>query len=79
MRQDYRRITLGFAVLPPSKEFDMRLPGVQHIQTHGRQIIVLANRNTEAIVERARSLEAISVDVSPVSLRELFLETVKGE
>ncbi len=75
MRQDYRRITLGFASQPPKQDFDIR--GIQQVQTSGRQMIVLANHNTDAIVERARSLEAVSVDVAPVSLREVFLETVK--
>jgi ABC-2 type transport system ATP-binding protein len=75
MRQDYRRITLGFASQPPGHDFDIR--GVQQIQTNGRQMVVFANQNIDAIVERARSLEAVSVDVEAVTLREVFLETVK--
>jgi ABC-2 type transport system ATP-binding protein len=75
MRQDYRRITLGFASQPPGNDLD--IPGIQQIVTSGRQMIVLANHNIDAIVERARSLEAVSVDVAPVTLREVFLETVK--
>jgi ABC-2 type transport system ATP-binding protein len=76
MRQDYRRITLGFATQPPAGHgFDIH--GIQQIQASGRQMVVLANHNIEAIVERARTLEAVSVDVEPVSLREVFLETVK--
>ena len=75
LRQDYRRITLGFASPPPGNDFDIR--GIQQIVTSGRQMIVMANNNIEAIVERARSLEAVSVDIAPVTLREVFLETVK--
>ena len=38
---------------------------------------VLASRNAEALVERAHCLNAVSVEVAPVGLREIFLETVK--
>ena len=75
MRQEYRRITLGFATDP--SEYDFEIPGVGQVRTSGRQLIVRANWNADAIVERARSLSAVSVDVAPVSLREVFLETVK--
>jgi ABC-2 type transport system ATP-binding protein len=75
IRQDHRRITLGFAHQPPEHVFEM--PGVQHIKTSGRQVVLLASHGTEAIVEWARSRDAVAVDVAPVSLRELFLETVR--
>jgi ABC-2 type transport system ATP-binding protein len=75
LRQDHRRITLGFSHQPPEHVFEM--PGVEHIQTSGRQVVVLASQGADAIVERARDLDAVAVDVAPVSLRELFLETVK--
>jgi ABC-2 type transport system ATP-binding protein len=75
MRQDYRRITLGFATEPPGHDFDIR--GVRQIQTRGRQIVIRADHNADAVIERARVLEAVSVDVAPVTLREVFLETVK--
>jgi len=75
MRQDYRRITLGFATEPPEHDFDIR--GIRQIQTSGRQLIIRANHNADAIVERAGNLGAVSVDVAPVTLREVFLETVQ--
>ena len=75
MRQDYRRITPGFARRLAEHDFDPS--GVRQIKTSGRQVIVCTNNNTDAVVERARSLEAVSVDVAPVSLLEVFLETVK--
>jgi ABC-2 type transport system ATP-binding protein len=75
MRIGYRRITLGFDKQPPEHVFDIR--GVRQIRTDGRQMTVWANHNADAVVERARSLEAVSVDVTPVTLREVFLETVK--
>lgn len=77
MRQDYRRITLGFSKQQPPEKF--RIQGIQQVQTNGRQVILLANRNADAIVELARGMEAVSVDVAPIGLREVFLETVKEE
>ena len=75
MRQDHRRITLGFSRQPPEHVFEM--PGVRRIETSGRQIVLLASRGADAVVERARDLDAVAVDVAPLSLRELFLETVR--
>ena len=75
LRQDYRRITLGFTTRPPEHVFE--LPGVQRIETSGRQVVVVAHQNTDEIVQRAQGLDGASVNVEPVTLRELFLQTVK--
>jgi ABC-2 type transport system ATP-binding protein len=75
MRQDYRRITLGFTQEQPREKF--RIQGIQQIQTSGRQVVLLANQNADAILELARSMEPVSIDISAVGLREVFLETVK--
>src|SRR2546427_3706265 len=74
MRQEYRRITLGFATPPPAVDF--QIDGIERVHTDGRQVTVLASRNADAVVERAYGLSAVSVDVAPVTLREVFLETV---
>jgi hypothetical protein len=49
------------------------------VLTDGRQLSVMATRNADDIIERVNRLGAASVDSTPVSLRELFLQTVKGE
>jgi ABC-2 type transport system ATP-binding protein len=77
VREDYRRITMGFPIHP--SEADFQFEGIEHVRTDGRQLTLLAKHNTEAVVERAHTLGAISVDVVPVSLREIFLASVKGE
>jgi ABC-2 type transport system ATP-binding protein len=77
MRQEYRRITLGFSEQQPPEKF--RIHGVQQIQTNGRQVVLLVNRNADVIVDLARSMEPVSVDVRPIGLREVFLETVKKD
>jgi ABC-2 type transport system ATP-binding protein len=77
MRQDYRRITVGFTTEPAPERF--RIQGVRQIRTSGRQITLLATENADAIVGLVRTMEPVSVDVTPIGLREVFLETVKEE
>ena len=75
IRQDHRRITLSFSRQPPEHLFDM--PEVQSIETSGRQMVLVSSHGAEAIVERARDVEGVVVDVAPISLRELFLDRVQ--
>lgn len=75
LRESYRRIDL---VLPSeAAEHEFRIPGVERIRTNGRQVSVFASGNAEAVIERAHDFHAISVEVAPVGLRDIFLETVK--
>ena len=75
MRQEYRRITLGFDVDPPVREF--QIPGIERLRTNGRQLDMFVSANADAVVEQARRAAAVSVDVAPVTLRDMFLETVQ--
>ena len=75
LRHSYRRIDLVFPVPPPEREF--QIVGVERIQSKGHEMRVFASKNAEAVVERAHNLNAVSVEVAPVALREIFLETVK--
>ncbi len=77
LRHDFRRITVGFHNPPAEAVF--RIPGVQHVRANGRQITMLATGGAEDILELARSLDAVSVEVAPVTLREVFLDTVQEE
>jgi ABC-2 type transport system ATP-binding protein len=76
MRQSYRQIDLVFPSLPD--ESAVRLTGVESIRASGLQMSVVVSKNAEMVIERAHDLHASSVEVSPVSLRKIFLETVKG-
>jgi ABC-2 type transport system ATP-binding protein len=76
IRQSYRQIDLVFP--SPPEESDVRLAGVESIRASGRQMSVVVSRNAEMLIERAHDLHASSVEVSPVGLREIFLQTVKG-
>jgi ABC-2 type transport system ATP-binding protein len=75
LRQFYRRIDLVFPSPAPEREF--RITGVERIQASGREMSVLASKNVEAVIQRAHDLNAVSVEVAPVGLRDIFLETVK--
>ncbi len=77
MRQNYRRISLGFATTPPVES--LRFAGVHTVRVSGRQVTVLATHDSEAIVEQAKRMAAVSIDVVPVGLREIFLETVRDD
>lgn len=76
LRQFYRRIDLVFSSLPPECEF--QISGVERIQTSVRQMCVFASSNADAVIQRAHEWNAVSVEVAPVGLREIFLKTVEG-
>jgi ABC-2 type transport system ATP-binding protein len=71
VRQQYRRVTAAFDCAAPAA---FSVPGVEHVRTTGRQVDVLVSRNADAVVQEARRAGAISIDVTPVGLRDLFLD-----
>lgn len=75
IRQCYRRIDLVFPTQPNERDF--RLEGIESVQTSGHQMRVLTSGNADEVIERARGFDASEIDVVPVSLREMFLSTVK--
>jgi len=74
IRRDYRRVDIGFAERPP--DCDWPADAISSVRTNGRQVTIMARHNVDAIVERAYSAGAVSVESSAVSLRELFLDSV---
>jgi len=76
IKEQYRHIQ---AVFPnPIEERDLRLPGIERVHVEGRTASFVASHNVDSIVEHVRMLRAGSVDVLPVSLKEIFLEKVKA-
>jgi ABC-2 type transport system ATP-binding protein len=75
LRQSYRRIDLVFPSIPA--EHDFRIPGIEDVRTRGHQMSVLASRNAEGVVARAHDFQATSINISPVALRDVFLQKVK--
>jgi ABC-2 type transport system ATP-binding protein len=77
LRERYRRIQLVFDSDAPAVTF--RAPGVERTQRKGRVLTVLSSAGSEQILEEARALSPVSVDVVPVTLKEIFLEAVTVE
>jgi ABC-2 type transport system ATP-binding protein len=76
IRENYRRVTFGFNIPAPQLP---KLDGMEKVRMNGRQVTILASRNAEAIAQLGRERDALSVDVTPISLREIFLESVQDE
>ena len=77
LRERYRRIQLVFDGDAPDLAFTA--PGVVRVRRSGRVLTVLSSAGDERIVEEARAMKPVSVDVGPVTLKEIFLETVVAE
>ncbi len=75
IRENYRHITLGFADAPPKLPTD--LAGVERSRVSGRQLVIIASHNSEAIAQFGRAHGAVDVDIDGISLREIFLESVQ--
>jgi len=76
IRENYRRVTFGFDVAVPEIPV---IDGMEKVRTSGRHITVLASRNAEAIAQLGRQRNAVSVDIAPLTLREIFLDLVQDQ
>jgi ABC-2 type transport system ATP-binding protein len=77
LRENFRRIQLVFDGDAPEPVF--RAPGVERVWRKGRVLTVLSSAGSNGVIGEARALNAISMDVVPVTLKEIFLETVTAE
>jgi ABC-2 type transport system ATP-binding protein len=77
LRETYCRIQLVFEREAPEPRF--RTPGVMGIRRDGRVLSVLSSAGPAGVLDEARALGPVSTDVFPVTLKEIFLETVKVE
>ena len=77
LRENFRRVQLVFDGAAPEVEFSA--PGVVRVRRNGRVLSVLSNAGAERVIEKGRAFGAVSVDVVPVTLKEIFLETVAAE
>ena len=77
LRESFRRVQLVFDGEAPHHVFHS--PGISRVSRKGRVISALASAGTGAFLDEARALNPVSVDVIPVTLKEIFLETVTGE
>jgi ABC-2 type transport system ATP-binding protein len=71
LKARYRRVRLVFDGEPPAD-------ALEGAQRDGRTLSLLANRNLDEIVALAKSMNARTIDVQPVTLKDVFLECSKG-
>jgi ABC-2 type transport system ATP-binding protein len=74
IRQQYCRVQLVFESEAPDVRF--HAPGVLRTQRIGRVLAVVARAGSQAIVDESRALGPVSVDVTPLMLKEIFFESV---
>jgi len=77
LRERYRHVQLVFDTDAPAVAF--RAPGVVRVRRTGRVLTVLTSEGADAILDEARALSPIATDVVPVTLKDIFLETVAAE
>jgi len=74
---EFRRVELVFEGDAPSHVF--AAPGVRRVRRNGRVVSVITSGAADLVIAEARTLGPSAVDVSPVTLKEIFLESVVTE
>lgn len=77
LRSQYRRIQLVFDQDAP--QFKIHACGTHRIQRQGRVLTVLSSAGGDAVIEELRGYRPASLEVSPVTLKDIFLESVRRE
>lgn len=73
----FRKVSITFPNAVPEHLFERT--GVGRLKVRGRSASLLVNGDADAIAAKARQAGATEVDFAPVSLKEIFLETVGEE
>jgi ABC-2 type transport system ATP-binding protein len=79
LKESYRRVNLIFEGETPPPETFFTGPHVVSARGEGRWLSVVVRRDAELVAAEARARRAASVDVLPVSLKDIFLETVMSD
>ena len=77
LRGQYRRVQLVFNAEAPDIAF--RTPGVVRVRRQGRVLTALSNNGGDALIEEAMRFGPVSAELLPVTLKEIFLESVAVE
>jgi len=79
MREEYRRVDFVFdAGVPREVRAGLAVPGVERVTVSGRTASVFVSQNVDHVVHRGRALHATAVDVVPIGLKDIFLESLKS-
>lgn len=76
IRANHRRVHVAFPGRVPLEE--MELAGAHDARVENHVLSFVVQGGIDSITQRAHTLGALSVSVQPVSLREVFLESVGG-
>jgi ABC-2 type transport system ATP-binding protein len=76
LRAQYRRIQLVFDGSAP--EIKVHAPGTHRVRRQGRVLTVLSSSGGDAVIEELRGYRPAAFEVSPVSLKDIFLESVRA-
>jgi ABC-2 type transport system ATP-binding protein len=77
LRHRYQRIQVVFdGEAPP---MFLRSPGVQRVDSRGRMVTILSASGSTALLDEVRGYGPAAIDVLPVTLKEIFLDTVRTE
>jgi ABC-2 type transport system ATP-binding protein len=77
LRARYQRIQLVFDGEAP--DIRVHAPGTHRVRRQGRVLTVLSAGGGGAVMDELRGYRPASIDASPVSLKDIFLEAVKTE
>jgi ABC-2 type transport system ATP-binding protein len=77
LRAQYQRIRLVFENDAP--DFRIHAPGTHRVRRQGRVVTILSASRGTAVIDEVRGYRPVAIDVSPVSLKDIFLETVRTE
>lgn len=77
LRAQYRRIQLVFGGNAP--DIKVHAPGTHRVRRQGRALTILSSGGGDAVIDELRGYQPSSIDVTPVSLKDIFLESVKTE
>jgi ABC-type multidrug transport system ATPase subunit len=77
LKANYRRVMATFDGTPPASL--ARANGVRQSRTEGRMLSLLVSGHVEEVVARARDEHAREVEVTPVTLKDIFLDAATAE
>jgi ABC-2 type transport system ATP-binding protein len=77
LRARYQRIQLVFDAAAP--DIRVHAPGTHRVRRQGRVLTILSAGGGDAVMAELRGYRPSSIDVTPVSLKEIFLESIRTE
>jgi ABC-2 type transport system ATP-binding protein len=77
LRAQYQRIQMVFDGEAP--DIRVRAPGTHRVRRKGRVLTILSAGGGTAVLDELRGYRPASIDVTPVTLKDIFLEAVKAE